>query len=97
MGEMPATVFIPMHEFQSHDVDLTLSDRVARANTWSGAERQDDGSWVISLEVHEVEQISVLPRPHSDAGLMTTLMRSFVTRRQTTGTKRVRYVPRRPS
>lgn len=94
---MAATVFIPMHEFQSHDVDLTLSDRVARANTWSGAERQDDGSWVISLQVHEVEQVSVLPRPHSDAGLVTTLVRSLVTKRRTGRTRRVRYVPRRPS
>jgi hypothetical protein len=94
---MAATVFIPMHDFQSHDVDLTLSDRVARANTWSGAERQDDGSWVISLDIHEVEEISVLPRPHADAGLMTTLMRKLVAKRQPSRTKRVRYVPRRPT
>ncbi|MGI9584176.1 MAG: hypothetical protein ACR2N7_01130 [Acidimicrobiia bacterium] len=94
---MSASVFIPMDEFESHDVDLTLSDRVARANSWAGAERQKDGSWVIALDLHEVEEASVLPRPHSDAGLMTTLMRGLVTRRQPTGTKRIRYVPRRPN
>jgi hypothetical protein len=93
---MTASVFIPMHEFETHNVDLTLSDRVARANSWSGAERQKDGSWVIALDVHEVEQASVLPRPHTDAGLVSTLMRGLVTRRQPTGTKRIRYIPRRP-
>ena len=62
------------------DRDPTLSERVARANTWEGALRAEDGAFLLELRIHPVEDASLLPRASFDLGPIGLLKR-FVQRR----------------
>lgn len=75
------------------DRDPTLSERVARANTWEGALRAEDGAFLVELSIYPVEGVSELPRASFDLGPIGLLKRLVQRRPIQAG----RTVPRRRS
>jgi hypothetical protein len=57
-------------------IDLTLSERVARANSSPAAVSLDDGTILIELTLHRLEP-SALPRPTIKPGFFTRVRRRF--------------------
>lgn len=55
--------------------DLTLSERVANANTWEGAVRAHDGGLLLELNVYPVETSSALPSASFNTGPIGLLKR----------------------
>ncbi|MGI9643386.1 MAG: hypothetical protein ACR2N9_11475 [Acidimicrobiia bacterium] len=59
------------------DKDLTLSERVAMANTWEEAVRDDEDSVIVELDVYPVESESTLPSTSFDTGTVGFFKRLF--------------------
>jgi len=77
----------PAHQDED-DMNLTLSERVARANARPGAIPQEDGTILVELSLHRLEP-SALPRPQSKKGIFHRLRRGMKGSGQG---DRVRYV-----
>lgn len=73
------------------DKDLTLSERVAMANTWEEAVRTDEDSVIIELDVYPVKSETALPSTSFDTGTVGFFKRLFGGRKSTAQ----RSVPRR--
>jgi hypothetical protein len=58
------------------DMNLTLSERVARASGSPEAVPQEDGTILVELSLHRLEP-SALPRPQSNRGLLHRLRRGM--------------------
>jgi hypothetical protein len=59
------------------DKDLTLSERVAMANTWEEAVRAEEDSVIVELNVYPVESETALPKPSFDSGTVGFFKRLF--------------------
>jgi len=73
-------------------IDLTLSERVARASARPDPTPLDDGTILVELSLHRLEP-SALPRPNSRPGLITRMRRRLSGRSDDRST--VRYVQTR--
>ncbi|MGI9529544.1 MAG: hypothetical protein ACR2NG_07530 [Acidimicrobiia bacterium] len=71
--------------------DLTLSERVAMANTWEEAVHSDEDSVIVELNVYPVESETTLPSTSFDTGTVGFFKRLFGSKKSTSQ----RSVPRR--